>query len=144
MSALTVREAVDGEPIQNDRVYLAPGGMHMSVAHDGRGARRITLDTSPPVWGVRPAADPVFNSVARHFGRDAVGVVLTGMGRDGAEGLRLMREVGGQGVVQDRATSTIYGMPLAALQRAGADRVVPLGEVAPAIVALLGAQRLNT
>ena len=141
MSHLTVAEAVDGEPIQANRVYLAPGGVHMSVAHDGRGARRIALDTSPPVWGVRPAADPLFSSVAHHYGRAAVGVVLTGMGRDGAEGLRLMREVGGQGVVQDRATSTIYGMPQAALQRAGADRVVPLGEVAPAIVALLGARR---
>jgi two-component system chemotaxis response regulator CheB len=144
MSELTVAEAVDGEAIQTNRVYLAPGGVHMRVVSDGRGARRIVLDTSPPVWGVRPAADPLFNSVAHHFGRAAVGVVLTGMGRDGAEGLRQMREVGGQGVVQDRATSTIYGMPQAALQRAGADRVVPLGEVAPAIVALLGARRGGT
>ena len=141
MSKLTVTEAVDGEPIQTNRVYLAPGGVHMRVAHDGRAGRRIVLDTSPAVWGVRPAADPLFHSVADHFGRSAVGVVLTGMGRDGAEGLRLMRAAGGQGVVQDRATSTIYGMPQAALQRAGADRVVPLGEVAPAIVTLLGAHR---
>ena len=141
MSKLTVAEAVDGEAIQTNRVYLAPGGVHMCVVHDGRGTRRVALDTSPPVWGVRPAADPLFNSVAHHFGRAAVGVVLTGMGRDGAEGLRQMREAGGQGVVQDRATSTIYGMPHAALQRAGADRVVPLGGVAPAIVALLGARR---
>ena len=143
MSGLTVREAVDGEPIQDNRVYLAPGGMHMTVTHDGRGPRRIALDVNPPVWGVRPAADPLFNSVARHFGRAAVGVVLTGMGRDGAEGLRLMREVGGQGVVQNQATSTIYGMPQAALQRAGADRVVPLGEVAPSIVTLLGSRRAS-
>jgi two-component system chemotaxis response regulator CheB len=141
MSKLTVAEAVDGEAIQTNRVYLAPGGVHMSVVNDGRGTRRIALDTNPPVWGVRPAADPLFNSVAHHYGRAAVGVVLTGMGRDGAEGLRQMREVGGQGVIQDRATSTIYGMPLAALQRAGADLVVPLGEVAPAIVSLLGARR---
>jgi two-component system, chemotaxis family, protein-glutamate methylesterase/glutaminase len=141
MSELTVAEAVDGEAIQTNRVYLAPGGQHMRVVGDGRGTRRIALDATPPVWGVRPAADPLFNSVAQHFGRSAVGVVLTGMGRDGAEGLRQMRESGGQGVVQDRATSTIYGMPLAALQRAGADRVVPLGGVAPAIVALLGARR---
>jgi two-component system chemotaxis response regulator CheB len=143
MSKLTVTEAVDGEPIQANRVYLAPGGVHMRVAHDGRGTRCLALDTSPPVWGVRPAADPLFTSVARHFGRAAVGVVLTGMGRDGAEGLRLIREAGGQGVIQDRATSTIYGMPQAALQRAGADRIVPLGDVAPAIVGLLGTRTGN-
>jgi two-component system chemotaxis response regulator CheB len=70
-----------------------------------------------------------------------VGVVLTGMGRDGAEGLRQMRAAGAHGIIQDRATSTIYGMPQAALQRAGADRVVPLDGVAPAIVALLGVRR---
>jgi two-component system chemotaxis response regulator CheB len=141
MSKLTVAEGVDGEAIRTNRVYLAPGGVHMSVVDDGRGTLRIALDTTAPVWGVRPAADPLFSSVAHHFGRSAVGVVLTGMGRDGAEGLRQMRERGGQGVVQDRATSTIYGMPQAALQRAGADRVVPLGEVALAIVSLLGARR---
>jgi two-component system chemotaxis response regulator CheB len=141
MSPLDVAEAVDGEAIQTNRVYLAPGGMHMRVVAGTRGARRIALDSAPPVWGVRPAADPLFSSVAYHFGRAAVGVVLTGMGRDGAEGLRMMREAGGQAVVQDRPTSTIYGMPQAALQRAGADRVAPLGEVAPAIVSLLGALR---
>ena len=141
MSKLTVAEAVNGEAVQTNRVYLAPGGLHMSVVTDSRGARCIALDSNPPMWGVRPAADPLFSSVARHFGRSAVGVVLTGMGRDGAEGLRQMRERGGQAVVQDRATSTIYGMPQAAMQRAGADREVPLTEVAPAIVSLLGARR---
>jgi two-component system chemotaxis response regulator CheB len=141
MSKLSVAEAIDGEAIRTNRVYLAPGGSHMSIVADGRGATRIALDQGPPVWGVRPAADPLFTSVAQHFGSAAVGVVLTGMGRDGAEGLRRMRERGGSGVVQDRATSTIYGMPQAALQRAGADRELPLGEIAPAIVSLLAARR---
>ena len=144
MSKLAVAEAVDGEAIRTNQVYLAPGGLHMSVVRDGSGARCIALDGNPPVWGVRPAADPLFTSVAHHYGRASVGVVLTGMGRDGAEGLRQLREAGGQGIVQDRGTSTIYGMPQAALQRAGADRVVPLGEVAPAIVSLLGAPRAAT
>ena len=74
-------------------------------------------------------------------GRQTVGVVLTGMGRDGSEGLHAIRAAGGAGIVQDKGTSTIYGMPHAALLRAGADRVAPLGEVAPAVVQLLIARR---
>ena len=137
MSRLRVAEAEDGEPVENNRIYLAPGGRHMRVVPGARG-HAIALDDSPAMWGVRPAADPLFSSVARRFGRAAVGVVLTGMGRDGAEGLRVIRSAGGMGIVQDQATSTIYGMPQAALQRAGAERVVPLSEVGPAIVSLLG------
>jgi two-component system chemotaxis response regulator CheB len=141
MSKLRVTEAVDGEAIEANHVYLAPGGLHMRVSADGRGGCRIALDSEPPIWGVRPAADPLFSSLVRHFGRSAIGVVLTGMGRDGAEGLFQVRQAGGRAIVQDRATSTIYGMPQAALQRAGADRIVPLDAVAPAIVSLLGARR---
>jgi two-component system, chemotaxis family, protein-glutamate methylesterase/glutaminase len=143
MSPLSVAEGADGEEVQRNRVYLAPGGMHMRVVAGGDGTLRIALDTSPAIWGVRPSADPLFLSVAGLFGRSAIGVVLTGMGRDGADGLRAMREAGGLGVVQDQATSTIYGMPAAALQRAGADRVVPLGGVAPAVLELLPTRRVS-
>jgi two-component system, chemotaxis family, protein-glutamate methylesterase/glutaminase len=141
MSALRVSEGEDGEIVRRNRVYLAPGGMHMRVVGGSDGAHRIALDTTPPVWGVRPSADPLFLSVASLFGAACVGVVLTGMGRDGSDGLRAIRDAGGLAVVQDRATSTIYGMPAAAMQRAGADREVPLAGVAPAVVALLAARR---
>jgi two-component system chemotaxis response regulator CheB len=90
---------------------------------------------------VRPAADPLFRTLAATFGAWCGGVVLTGMGRDGAEGLRLIREAGGWRIVQNRETSTIYGMPQAALLAAGADRIAPLGGVAGAIVELVAARR---
>jgi two-component system, chemotaxis family, protein-glutamate methylesterase/glutaminase len=90
---------------------------------------------------VRPAADPLFASVAKHFGAACTGVVLTGMGRDGSAGLAAIRAAGGGAVVQDRATATIYGMPHAALEHAGADIVAPLGGVAAAVLELMGARR---
>ena len=144
MSRLHVAEGQAGEPVHVNRVYLAPGGMHMRVVPGADGAPRIALDNGPTVCGVRPAADPLFVSIAQCYGRASIGVVLTGMGRDGSDGLRAIREAGGLGIVQDRATSTIYGMPAAALQRAGADRVVALADVAPAVVDMLAARRARS
>jgi two-component system chemotaxis response regulator CheB len=141
MSVLRVTEASDGERVEANHVYLAPGGQHMRVAAGMRGGHQILLDDGPTIWGVRPAADPLFHSVAAQFGKYSVGVVLTGMGRDGSEGLHAIRAAGGGAIVQDQRTSTIYGMPQAALAKAGADRVAPLDEVAPAIVQLLATRR---
>lgn len=129
---LQVSEAVHGEIVQNGRVYIAPGGLHMRLVRE-EGDVRLMMDEGPTEWGVRPAADPLFATAAKLFGAFAVGVVLTGMGRDGAEGLRLMRESGAVGVVQDRDTAVIAGMPVAALNHAGADFVAPLDNVASVI-----------
>lgn len=139
MSPLTVSEATDGQVLAHRRVYVAPGGYHMRVVWRGD-VPTIALDEGPAIWGVRPSADPLFRSSAQVFGNQVVGVVLTGMGRDGAEGLRAVRDAGGQAVVQDQMTSTIYGMPQAALATAGADRVAPLAGVAPAVADFVGAQ----
>jgi two-component system chemotaxis response regulator CheB len=143
MSALAVSEAEHGEPVVHGRAYIAPGGFHMRVASQG-GVPVIALDQTPPVWGVRPAADLLFRSVANLFGASAVGVVLTGMGRDGAEGLRRVRERGGSAVVQDRESSVVAGMPTAALAAAGADRVEPLARVAGAVLDCLAARTIVT
>jgi two-component system chemotaxis response regulator CheB len=132
MSPLPVAEAVEGEPVLENHVYLAPGGFHMTVTDDS-GTMTIHLDTSPTIWGVRPAADPLFVSAAEAFGGEAIGVILTGMGRDGAEGLRRIREAGGTAVIQDRDSSIIYGMPQAAMAIAGADRVAAARDIARVI-----------
>lgn len=131
-----VDQAEHGESLTHGRVYIAPGGRHLLVRDRGAGPV-LELDDGPSRWGVRPAADLLFESVAAVFGPAAVAVVLTGMGRDGAEGTRLVRAAGGRAVIQDRATSTIYGMPQAALLAAGADRVAALPDVARAIADLV-------
>jgi two-component system chemotaxis response regulator CheB len=134
ISALSVAEAEDGETVVAGRVYLAPGGRHMRVSAASTVAR-VVLTDDPPVWGVRPAADPLFRSLADVYGSACVCAVLTGMGRDGADGMRAVRAAGGRGVVQDRDSATIYGMPQAA--RPYADRVVSLEDMAHALTTML-------
>jgi len=140
VSPIRVDEAQDGEAVMHGRVYVAPGGWHMTVRDDG-GGPTIALEQSPSVWGVRPAADLLFRSAAELFGASTVAVVLTGMGRDGADGARAVRVAGGRAIIQDRETATIFGMPQAALSLAGADRVAPLGEISAAITELVDAVR---
>ncbi|HEX7049013.1 MAG TPA: chemotaxis-specific protein-glutamate methyltransferase CheB [Longimicrobiales bacterium] len=129
-SALPVVEAAAGDVIRAGHVYVAAGGRHLLVR---RTDTELVLDVGdgPPVWGVRPAADPLFHAVAQHFGPRSIGIVLTGMGRDGAEGLRVIRDVGGATIAQDAATSVVYGMPRAAARFART--VLPLERIADAI-----------
>jgi two-component system chemotaxis response regulator CheB len=131
-SRIKVMEGEDGMPVRADVAYIAPGDFHMRVSAGDDGCHLI-LDQGATVWGVRPAADPLFGSVARSFGPQTVGVVLTGIGRDGAQGLKQIRDAGGIGIAQDRDTATIYGMPGAALQAGGAQHVLPLDQIAAGI-----------
>lgn len=130
---LTVREAVDQEPVMAGHAYLAPGGRHLRIEGTSGNARCV-LDDAPPKWGVRPCADHLFISAAAVFGDTTLGVVLTGMGVDGADGLFAVRHAGGHGIVQDAESSIIAGMPTAALRHAGAEHVVPLDAVANTIM----------
>jgi two-component system, chemotaxis family, protein-glutamate methylesterase/glutaminase len=132
LSALPVREAQSGEPLLAGHVYIAPGGWHLEMTAEGQGAR-LHLSDDAPVHGVRPAADPLFASAARAFGARAIGVVLTGMGRDGSEGLRALLAAGGCGLVQDRLSSAVYGMPGHARGLLDERDERPLAEMASAI-----------
>src|SRR6185295_19311048 len=124
-----VREAAAGDEVEAGLVLIAPGDRHLEFDAQGR----VHLTDGPEVNGVRPAADVTMRSAAEVFGRRAVGVVMTGMGRDGAEGVRLIKAAGGATLAQDQSTSVVYGMPRAAFETGAIDKVVALDELADAI-----------
>jgi two-component system chemotaxis response regulator CheB len=134
-SALTVCEARDGDAILAGHVYIAPGDEHLVVERAGRGFR-CRLDPGPLVNRHRPAVDVLFRSVAQTAGHHAVGVLLTGMGRDGAEGLKEMLEAGAATIAQDEQSSVVWGMPGAAWKIGAAQALHPLSEIAGHIMAL--------
>lgn len=131
-SHLDVRQARDGEPLVAGRVLLAPSGRHLVVA-----GGTVRLSDGPPVDTFKPSVTPLFLSAARHHGARACGVILTGMGRDGAEGLRAIRAAGGPTFAQDEASSAVFGMARAAIDLGAVERVLPLEEIARALVELV-------
>ena len=135
LSAASVSEAADGAPLVVGRVYLAPGGpAHLTVA--GGQSPRCRLTPGEPVNGHRPSVDVLFNSIVRAVGGACVGVILTGMGRDGAEGLRKLRQAGAATIGQDEASCVVYGMAKAAFEIGAVERQVPLRRIAKEILAL--------
>jgi two-component system chemotaxis response regulator CheB len=135
--ALRVCEACDGQPVSPGNVFIAPGGKQMKVERlDGHIAVRITDD--PPINSCKPSVDYLFRSVSEIYGRKAVGVIMTGMGNDGARGCREMKRQGAAIVAQDEATCVIFGMPKGPIEKGIADVVAPLDNIAREIVRLIG------
>jgi two-component system chemotaxis response regulator CheB len=132
-SSIRVTEASDGMEIQKDVVYIAPGGFHMEVGRDNR----IHLNTEPALWGVRPAVDKLFVSAAAVYGSHLLSIVLTGMGKDGAQGTVEVKKHGGVTFSEHASTCTIYGMPKAAFETGMVDEVVPIHEISANIQKLL-------
>jgi two-component system chemotaxis response regulator CheB len=128
---MTVCEARDGQQILPGHAYIAPGDQHLLLRRDG--ARYVCqLDNGSPVNRHKPSVDVLFRSVAQNAGRNAIGMLLTGMGKDGARGLLEMREAGSRTLAQDEATSVVWGMPGEAVALNAAEKVLPLQEIAAA------------
>ncbi len=132
-SALTVREARDGEPLRNGTVLIAPAGRHIRVRYSPEPL--VLLGDGPAVSGHCPSVDVLFHSVAAEFGRRSVGVLMTGMGEDGAAGLLAIRRATGHTVAQDEESSVVFGMPRAAILRGAVEQVLPLERIPDAITA---------
>lgn len=135
VSAMSVCQATDGQQILPGHVYIAPGGLHLLVEQDG--ARNVCrLSDGAPVNRHRPSVDVLFRSVAQNVGLNGMGVLLTGMGEDGARGLKEMQQAGAPTLAQDERSSVVWGMPGAAVRLGAADAVVALDEIAPRLLQL--------
>jgi two-component system, chemotaxis family, protein-glutamate methylesterase/glutaminase len=126
---MSVSEAEDGEEVRSGHVYVAPGDRHLVVVRNA-GRWYCRLEDGPPVNRHCPSVDVLFRSVAQQAGQSAVGILLTGMGRDGAQGLREIRDAGGATMVQDEATSVVWGMPGEAVELGAAEDILPLTRIA--------------
>ena len=139
-SHLAVAEAEEGMLMEPGKAYLAAGGSHLVIQPAGSAPEKcysLHLDDSPPRGTLRPAIDVTMLNAAAEYGAHTLGVVLTGMGSDGLEGCRAIRQAGGHTIVQDRATSLIYGMPRAVVEQGLAEQALPLAEIPAAIARIV-------
>ena len=133
VSRVAVREAEHGDVLRSGCVYIAPGNQHLRIRQEAD-VRRIILSHEPPVGNHRPAVNVMYDSVA-HLGDDVVAVILTGMGCDGREGMRRIKQNGGYCIAQDEETCVVYGMPKSVVDAGLADEICPLPKIAEAIEA---------
>ncbi len=147
LAALEVREAAEGDLLVPGTVLVAPGDFHMTLSWAGTGYK-VSLNQKPPVHHCRPAVDVMFRSVAECAGAKVIAAILTGMGSDGALGMKALKALGAKTIAQDEETSVVYGMPRAAAELGVVDRVLPLQQIAPALfesaLAIAGATQSQT
>jgi two-component system chemotaxis response regulator CheB len=139
-TGLPARAARQGETVQNGQIYLSPGNLHLVIARVGDSVVTV-LGDQPPENFCKPSVDVLFRSAARCYGAGVIGIMLTGMGRDGLAGSRAIVEAGGKVVAQDAASSTVWGMPGAVVNDGLAHAVLPVGRIAANVCALLNAPR---
>ena len=139
-SGMPSAEAKDGEVVQNGHIYVAPGGKHMELTKQA-GQAVIKLTDGPPVNFCKPAVDPFFESAAQVYGAAALGVILTGMGHDGAAGARHIVDAGGSILAQDEASSVVWGMPGAAAQAGVCAAVIPLNQIGSKVMRVFRGER---
>jgi two-component system chemotaxis response regulator CheB len=135
LCTVRVKEGEDGDRVLAGHVLIAPGNYHMRLVREGATCL-VRLSTGPPVNRHRPAVDVLFQSCAQYAGADAVGVIMTGMGDDGARGLLAMRQAGARTLAQDEASCVVFGMPKVAIDMGAAEQILPLGRLAPVALAL--------
>jgi two-component system, chemotaxis family, protein-glutamate methylesterase/glutaminase len=127
---IQVKEAQSGDTVLRGRCLIAPGNKHMELKRSG--ARYfVDLNDEPPVNRHRPSVDVLFHSVARFAGQNAIGVIMTGMGTDGAKGLLELKNAGAQTIAQDEASCVVFGMPKEAIKLGAAGKILPLDHIAP-------------
>lgn len=140
---MRVKEAEDGERVLPGHVYIAPGGRHLAVTRNGANYM-VQVTDGPPVNRHKPSVDVLFRSVAQQVGPNALGVMLTGMGRDGADAMRAMRDAGAYNLAQDEASCVVFGMPREAIAAGAVNQVLPLKEIGPQLLAQLRAEGVTT
>ena len=129
MSQLTVKEAEDREEVQNGTVYIAPGGLHMKLSKNGNGKIYINVVENPTDTLHRPSVDVMMDSVINIYGKHTLGVIMTGMGKDGAEGIKQLKQLGGYCIAQDENSCVVYGMPKAIVDAGYADVIASLDKI---------------
>jgi two-component system, chemotaxis family, protein-glutamate methylesterase/glutaminase len=138
-SVLTVIEGHNGQTLEAGMVYIAPGGKQMKIVQQSqRQAPNLLMTDDPPENHCKPSVDYLFRSVAHLYAHRALGVIMTGMGADGVQGLRLMKQQGAKILAQDAASCVVFGMPMEAIKAGVVDAVVPLGQLAAAIIQHVG------